>query len=349
MMLRLAEVYGRHGHNQIVCLRKDGWLAEQVRQRGYKLLIRPLGRSPDVRWIFWLASRMRALSVNAVHAHEFAMNFHATAAARLIGLPAVATFHGRAYYAETRMRRAISRLTSHTASVVAVSEDIRRHLCEAAGLAGHRVHFIPNGVDVDRFRFDPEARERERAALGVSGQQFLIGAVGSYYPVKGHSHLIKALRLVVDAASDVQLVIAGQGPLAAELQQQVDAMNLTRNVRLLGYVADPAALLSALDAFVMPSLSEGRPLALLEAAANGRPIVASSVGGIPELVDHETTGLLVPPADPRELAEALGRLMANADLRGRLGANAARTIREKWSIELTASHYLRLLLGNGRC
>lgn len=343
MMLRLAEAYRQRGHRQVVCLRKDGWLADQVRARGFELVLRPLGRSPDIGWMRWLAARIAELGVDAVHAHEFAMNFHASAAARLAGVPAVATFHGRAYYSETALRRGVCRLVSRMASVVAVSDDIRAHLCESAGLRAGRLHLILNGVDVARYKFDPAARQQQRAVLGLTQDQPLIGAVGSYYPVKGHRYLIEAMGLLVVERPDVQLVIAGQGPLAADLERQIAAAELQANVRLLGYVDDPAALLSAFDVFAMPSLSEGLPLALLEAAATGRAVVASRVGGIPEVINHDVTGVLVPAGEVEPLAQALKDLVAVPNHREQLGAAAARYVREKWSIDSTAEQYLNLL------
>jgi glycosyltransferase involved in cell wall biosynthesis len=342
-MLRLADIYQERGHNQTVCLCKEGWLADQVRARGFRLLIRPLGHTPDARWIIWLLRNVRSLGIDAVHAHEFAMSVHAGLTARLAGIRAVATIHGKGYYADKLTRRVAVRVVSRVAKLVAVSDDICNYVRAATGVAGNYIRVVPNGVDTTRFKFDPAARERRRASLGVHHGQLLIGAVGSYYAVKGHRYLIEAMSRVRADHPSACLVIAGQGPLERELQDQITSLGLNDRVRLVGYVYDTADFLSALDVFVMPSLSEGMPLALLEAAANGRPIIASNVGGIPELLESGVTGILVQPGDVRQLAESLSTLLGSEVERLRIGASATLAVEQNSSIAMTAERYLQLL------
>ncbi|PNU19976.1 hypothetical protein C2E25_09910 [Geothermobacter hydrogeniphilus] len=344
MLLRLAEEYRRRGIEQIVCLRKEGWLAGEVRRRNLPLVISPLGRLPDLAWL----RRMRGIAlekgVSGIHAHEFAMNVRGGLLASRLRVPCVATVHGRGYFDEKLSRRLAYRLTSRTTRLVAVSEDILRQLVSAAGVSRKRVRVLANGVDVERFAFDPEKRRRVRAGFGFSDQDVLLGSVGSYYPVKGHRHLVAAMKTLVETFSRVRLVLAGQGPLAEDLRKQAAALGLASRVQVTGYVEDTGGLLSALDLFVLPSLSEGQPLALLEAGANGRCIVASRVGGVPEILTDRENALLVEPGSADLLAQALAHLIANRSERERLGANAERTIRCHWSIRSVADRYLELLL-----
>jgi glycosyltransferase involved in cell wall biosynthesis len=343
MLLRLADEYGQRGLPQLVCLRKDGWLAEEVRRRGLPLEIRPLGRLPDLGWLRELRQLVRAYKVTAIHAHEFAMNIRAAMLAKYLGLPSVATVHGKGYYTDKLSRRLAYRGASWMSNIVAVSEDIRNQLVNLVGISPHRVSMIPNGVDTERFRFDAEKRSAIRSQLGVGLDQLLIGSIGSYYPVKGHKFLVEAMKRVVVNGRTVKLVMAGQGPLAGELREQVNENNLKENVQIVGYIDDTPGLLSALDIFVMPSLSEGLPLALLEAAANGRCIVASKVGGIPEIITDNENGILVSPGDVDALAGALARALNEPERRKALGKCAEKIAQNSWSIRRTADLYLALL------
>lgn len=343
MLLRLADEYGRRGLSQLVCLRKDGWLAGEVRRRSLPLEIRPLDRFPDLNWFRELRLIAAKYGVTAIHAHEFAMNVRAALLGKLLTVPTVATVHGKGYYCDTLVRRLAYRATSRISTLVAVSDDIRDHLVSGVGVAPQLVLVVPNGVDCDHFRFDAEKRRMMRGHLGVSEDLLLLGTVGSYYPVKGHRFLIEAVKQLSALAPFVRLVMAGQGPLADALRQQATDSGVGELVQVVGYVEDTPAFLSALDIFVMPSLSEGLPLALLEAAVNGRCIVATDVGGIPEIVKDGECGVIVPPGDVMALVNALSLLASTPDNRQALAENATRAVLERYSLQRTADRYLALL------
>ncbi len=343
MLLRLADEYGRRGFSQLVCLRKEGWLAEEVRQRGLALEIRQLGRLPDLGWFYELRHLARIYKVKAIHAHEFAMNVRGAMLAKWLGIPAVSTVHGKGYYGDKWTRRLAYRITSRLTNIAAVSRDIRNHLITQVKINQFRASVIPNGVDTTLFCFNAEKRRILRNQLGVQGDQLLLGTVGSYYPVKGHRFLIDAMQKLVAINHNVKLIMAGQGPLAEELRRHSIDKALGSHVQIAGYIEDTAGFLSALDIFVMPSLSEGQPLALLEAAANGRCIVATHVGGIPEIIVNNESGILVPPGNIDALADALAQLLADPERRHALASTAAATIQKSWSIQSTADRYLALL------
>lgn len=343
MLLRLADEYSRRGLAQMVCLRKEGWLAGEVRRRGIPLEVKPLGRLPDLAWLRELRTLARTRGVAAIHAHEFAMNVQGALLAKWLCIPSVGTVHGKGYYADKWVRRLTYRAASRLTSLVAVSEDIRSNLITLVGVKPQRVTVIPNGVDTERFRFDAEKRSLIRSSLGVRDDQLLLGTVGSYYPVKGHRFLVDAVGKLTPLFPELQLVMAGQGPLAEALRKQADERGLGERVRVIGYVEDTAGFLSALDIFIMPSLSEGQPLALLEAAANGRCIVATDVGGIPEIIANGVSGIIVSAGDADALADAVALLAADPDRRRGLAAGALAAVQGGWSIRRTADRYLALL------
>jgi glycosyltransferase involved in cell wall biosynthesis len=183
-----------------------------------------------------------------------------------------------------------------------------------------------------------------RRELGVLPNELLIVAVGNLYPVKGHAVLLRALAgLVHDApATPWRLAIAGRGEAEAALRSFASEAGIADRVHLLGFRTDVADILAAADVFVMPSLSEGLPLALVEAMSASLPIVASDVGGIPEVVERDAEALLTPPDDAGAIAEALARLLADADMRAALGAAAGRRALRDFGVERMGDAYERL-------
>lgn len=346
MLLRLADEYGRRGLSQMVCLRKEGWLADEVRRKGITLKIMPLKKLPDLGWLKEIYQWAKGTGVKAIHAHEFAMNVRAGILGRWLGIPAVATVHGKGYYGDKWVRRQAYRLTSRSASLVAVSDDIRKQLINQCGVKPQMVSVIFNGVDTDRFQFNLDKRRIFREHFDVKENQLLLGTVGSYYQVKGHRYLIEAMKYLVARNPDVELVMAGQGPLADELRKQANDNGVGEHVKIVGYINDIPGFLSALDIFVLPSLSEGLSLALLEASAVECCIVATDVGGNSEIIQNHVSGILTPPGDAKALAEALIDLF-NPEIRSSLAASAVVRVKRDWSIQRTADRYLDVLDPNG--
>ncbi|MDZ7759326.1 MAG: glycosyltransferase [Desulfovermiculus sp.] len=342
MLLRLADEYGRRGLSQMVCLRKEGWLADEVRQRGLTLKIVPLNRLPDIPWFYTMRKFVKKHNVTAIHSHEFAMNIRGAILGKWFDIPVVATVHGKGYFGDKWMRRSAYRLSSRIANFVAVSEDIRKYLITQCGLNPDHITVIPNGVDMQKFRFSNEKRCAFRDQFGIDDCQVLIGTVGSYYQVKGHTYLIEAMKRLVSVEPNVQLLMAGQGPLGNELRKQTTESGLDRCVHLIDYINDIPGFMSALDIFVLPSLSEGLPLALLEAAANQRCIVATQVGGIPEVIENRKNGILVPPGNSDALAEALIEML-DPSKRLSLVSKAYTEVKRDWSLQWTAERYLKFL------
>lgn len=199
----------------------------------------------------------------------------------------------------------------------AVAADTRQH--ETVDPAKLRV--IRNGVEP--IEPPPAAQvAAQRRALGVAEDDILIGCVANYHPVKRHDLLIEAFASLRREGHNVRLLMVGDGPLRADLQRQIDGYGLGDSARLHGSVTDPKPLLSAFDLVVQTSRSEGLPNALLEAAAAGRPIVATAAGGSDEIVIDGETGLLVPVNDVDAIAAAIRRAVTDSALRETLGSAA---------------------------
>ena len=274
----------------------------------------------DPRWIGRLRRLVRAGRFDVVHVHSPALAAAARPALRLAhARPAlVYTEHNR-WPSHHPLTRLANRVTLRLAdATVAVSDDVRRSM----GRQGAGVEVVRHGVDTAALRQKAAERAAVRAELGIGDDDLLAVTVANLRTSKGYPTLLAAARLVFDADAQVRFVAAGQGPQEAELRALVAELELGDRFRLLGYVPDAARVVAGADLFVLASEHEGLPLAVMEALALGVPVVATNVGGVPELVEDGTNGLLVPPRDPAALAAAVLALTDDG-ARARLAAGAA--------------------------
>lgn len=240
---------------------------------------------------------------------------------------------------------ASARLSRSTAAVVYCSRaSARQH--ERIGYERSRTVVIPNGVDAERFRPDPDARARLRAELGTASGMPLVGLVARLHPVKGHADLIAAIGLLRARAVPCHLVLAGTdvGPESQALERAIGEAGLVGQVSLLGERHDVDAPLPGLDVFALPSRDEAFPNALAEAMAAGVPCVATDVGDCAWIAG--VAGVVVPPRDPAALAAALERVLAlDAVARERLGAAARRRVAGCFALADVARRYRALYSG----
>jgi glycosyltransferase involved in cell wall biosynthesis len=335
MMLQLAEALRDRGHAvcPVVPGNGCGWLANEFRQRGFAPEQFVIQRYLDWRCLRGLVATLRRRRVEVVHSHDFMMAVYGAAAAALLRRPHVITMHGSRYFAERWGRRVALRwAATRSAATVAVSAALQADLATALRLP-RTFSVVHNGIQPGVGSADGVRRQ-----LGIETEEPLILSVGNLYPVKGHLVLLEALR----ALPGCHVAIAGQGEQEVELRAYAAGHGLASRVHLLGYRADIANLLAAADVFALPSLSEGVPLALLEAMFAGKGIAASGVGGVPEVVTSEREALLVPPDDPELLATALGRLLEDRALRDRLGQAARQRAERAFTVDTMADAYVRL-------
>jgi glycosyltransferase involved in cell wall biosynthesis len=192
---------------------------------------------------------------------------------------------------------------------------------QESGPFADKILTIPNGVDVQKLRSGGSGR-RVRADLGIPEDAPLIGSIGRLQPVKGHRYLVEAFVQVAARHPDAYLMLVGGGPEEESVSRRVEEAGLKDRVRFVGFQADTQPYLQAIDYFVLPSLSEAHSMALLEAVAVGKPVIATAVGGNRETVQTELNGLLVPPGSPEGLRDALLRLLTEPGLAERLGRGA---------------------------
>lgn len=218
--------------------------------------------------------------------------------------------------------------------MVAVSKEVYQAEVQRSGIDPKKVTMIPSGVQVQRFIDpDPASTEQLREAWGIQPRTHLIGTVGRFVPPKGHTYLLDAIVRLQSQFPDVKTLVVGDGALLRPMEEKAQALGLSDAVVFTGIRRDVPEILALLDVFVLPSLWEGLPIALLEAMAAGLPVVATRVGGVPEVVEDGVTGLLVPPRDPDALAEAITRLLRDPDLRCKMGQAGRERVESEFSVE----------------
>ena len=338
VVVHLARALQAGGGQSIVFVppKGEGWIEAELQGSGVAIdhfhLDRPL--SPACAQA--LAACFARHRVDVAHSHEFSMAVYGAWAARRAGVPHVITMHGGRYYADRIRRRiALGAAVRASARTVAVSSGLASHLRRDLWLSSSRVLMIPNGVP---FAAPAGVTLRDELRLGPNDR--LMVAIGNLYPVKGHRHLIEALGLVAHRHPTLHCAIGGRGHLDADLQALARDRGLAGRVHLLGLRSDVPAILAAADLFVQPSLSEGLPLALLEAMQAGRPIVATGVGEMPVALGFGDAGLLVEPGSPGALAAAIDSLLNDATRAEQLGSRAAARARAEYGLSQMADRYL---------
>jgi sugar transferase (PEP-CTERM/EpsH1 system associated) len=327
----------------IVCLTTAGPFGARL-ARDVDVLALGKTRGHDVRAFGRLVRLLRRLRPNIVHSRNWAA-FDAVVAARLARVPIVVHGeHGRdisdpdgLHARRNRLRRLCSPLISR---FVAVSADLRRWLIERVRITERKVVHISNGVDTARFT--PGSHVTSRVALGFPADDVIVGTVARLDPVKDHAGLIRAFALTLQNHPDATLVIVGDGPCRPDLERLTASLGLDGRVRFLGERRDIAELLQTMDVFVLSSVAEGISNTVLEAMATGLPIVATAVGGNPELVEEGVNGFLVPRTTPAALASALGTYLDDPTLRALHGKSSRQRALDVFDLERMRRAYTAL-------
>lgn len=330
----------------------DGELSVRLEAAGIRRLNisgRDISFSP--RLTRELAALVKAEKPDIVHTHG---SLSGRIAARMRKIPVVYTKHGQVRTPDRRgiassqagpFTRLVNRVATRVLAdrVIAVSDRVRKEL-EDSGIQPSMITVIPNGIDLSPYRQKAKRTSKAKAAdADAQGKRsFLIGTVARLSPEKGIDTLLDAAKIVVTSYPSARFVIAGTGPLERELAQKVRDLRLENCVRMVGFVDNVPGLFSGLDLYVLPSDTEGIPLALLEAMAAGLPVVATRVGGVPEVVVDGVTGFLVPPRQPKALAQAIVRLLVDPDLAKSMGASGRERAESMFDARVTAERTVQV-------
>jgi glycosyltransferase involved in cell wall biosynthesis len=333
----LAEHLNKDGCVPIVCALEDGALCHDIEELGievvflrgrrYRTAYLPLAIHDLLRIRRDLVNLIEEYEIKLVQTHHmYPIDLLLLTLLPTTQLQAVVwTFHS-ANFMSTRTKLAkrtmelIYRLSSRKASkLVAVSDQVHRAVVQRIRPAPDKIVTIYNGVDLERY-VHPVDRLAVRRQLGFGADEQIAITVGTLRKPKGHAFLIDAAVILVPQHPDLHFLFAGDGQLGAELQAKAKSLGLSSNVHFLGNRSDVPALLAASDLFVLPSLWEGLSMALLEAMAAGKPVVATAVSGTKLVMIPNETGLIVPPGDAAGLAEAILSMISNPERAMAMGA-----------------------------
>lgn len=293
------------------------------------------GASRTLKGLDRIIREFRPTVVHTHHLHELIYSLPA-AVLRRVGI--VHTEHEYYSLQPAKRRYALRAFASFCGAVTGVNQETVDYLREWVGVSHKKLKLVRNGIDVDRFA----GAAGDRSKLGLQESDLVIGSVARLEPVKGHDVLLRAFSKVLRAVPKAALVIVGEGSSKNDLRELAGELGVESRVRFLGARRDIPELLAAMDVVALCSKEEGLPMSLLEAMAAEKPVVATSVGGIPGLIADRETGFLVASEDVEATAAILAKILDDAVLRETVGKAAANAIKTTFPIERTISSYQEL-------
>ena len=316
-------------------------------------LVRRISPINDLRALLTLFRHIRYVEPHIVHTHTSKAGILGRLAAWLARVPIVIhTPHGHVFYGHfspplsrlfLQVEKLLSRITHHH---IALTPEEGNDYLTLKVSEPNNTSIIHSGVDLNRFQNGENERSRKRKELGISPDALVVGFSGWLLPIKGVNFLVEAMARVVLEHPNTLLVLVGKGEEKENLRKQVENLGLEDKVLFLGWRPDVNEIMGCFDILVLPSLNEGMGRVLVEAMSAGLPIVASRVGGIPDLVKHGENGLLVPPANAAALEQAISDLLSDRGRRKRMGETGKRLCRP-YSVEAMVEQidnlYSRLL------
>lgn len=332
--------------NVTLCvLRRRDNLTEHFEERGIR--IHHLGRGKlDPLTLFDLIKLIRKESTNLIHAHGYGSSNFGRLVGAICGIPTIVHAHDEDSNYPWYQALADSFLSRFNHRVIAISKAVRKSCIKKRKTPEDHVLVMYNGIPLEEFKMpEPEEVEKQKRRLGIYPDLRIVGTVAKLREEKGIEYLLKSAPKVLAVLPNTLFVIVGDGPLRKQLEVLSRQLQIDQNVIFLGYRHNVSNILPVFDMKVLPSLTEGFGLAMVEAMAMGKPIVATNVGGIQEILKDGETALLVPPKDPEALAEKIIYLLKSKDRARRLGMKAKEESR-KYDIHLYVKkleqEYIRL-------
>jgi glycosyltransferase involved in cell wall biosynthesis len=340
MVMNLARACKALGHDILVGVFRNAQnphveIAGVLRPEGIEVRLIPCRGRLDRQAVESIRTAIREYRPDVVHTHGYKADIYGYAAARKMRSPIVATCHNwtESNAAVTAYAWADRCVLGRFDKVVAVSSELGRRLRN--GWIG-RVTRITNGVPLDCFANAAPTLKHELP----HGNRIVIGMVARMVRAKGISYVLEAARHVLSGIPGALFVFVGDGPDRSAFETEAQQLGVAGSIVFTGARFDMPGVYRSFDLFLLPSLNEGMPMSLLEAMAAGVPVIATAVGGIPEVVAEGRTGLLVKPADAASLGTAIMRLLSDSELRQRLGREGQRVVRATYSAERMAQEYI---------
>lgn len=357
LLALIGTSHGEEFHHMVAC--PPGSLADSLGDMGIEVFRIPLAGeiSPvrDLAVIRILVSLMKSKGVQVVHAHSYKAGLVGRVAAGMAGGPAVVlTVHSsvfqdsRPQWKKSLFALSESLLAGFTGRIITVSRDLGREMASLGKISPEKIITIYNGISPGQFHREPD-REHLRRATGIAAQKMVVGTVARLAPQKGVENFIRAAAMVAQEFDGAAFLVIGDGPLRGELERKSAGLGLGGRLFFAGERQDVPLIMPCLDVFVLASLTEGMPVTVLEALSARRPVVATRVGGVPEIITDGVDGRLVDPGDVPGLAAAVLELLGDRDKSGRLGKEGGALVDRRFTVEEMAVRtervYMELVSG----
>ncbi|MFH1898234.1 MAG: GT4 family glycosyltransferase PelF [Candidatus Desantisbacteria bacterium] len=331
-------------NSSICCLKGGGALTTMIRE-GVQLFE---ADKSGLLLLIYLISLLKKEKIDVVHTHNWGALCEGGVSAKLAGVPVIIhQEHGTLVkMINVKKRRILAQKFCFRFIddfLITVSDQLKESMSVSIGIDRRKIKRILNGVEINCFdsKINKEEKKKE---LFINNSDIIIGTVGRIAPVKDQKTLIYAFAEVIKHIPDIKLVIVGDGESRIELEGIAANLKLSENIRFLGMRFDIPELLAIMDLFVLPSLHEGISITLLEAMASGLPVIATNVGGNPEVVLNGKTGVLVPPDNPEALAEEIIILLKNEQTRKNYGMSGRKIVQESFSLEKMINNHEELYI-----
>jgi glycosyltransferase involved in cell wall biosynthesis len=342
LMVPILKHLNRENFDAYVCAmqsKEGNPLADEIRALGIRVDCLDVPYLRDLKALRRLTTYLKEVGADLVHTQLEMANILGNMSARFLRLPSVCTIHvlpSRQVKTKTRLHQKVEWfiLRHFCDRVISVSEEARRHHLEVSGAFPDQVVTLYNGIDLSPFTDMDVSRTREvvRKELGVPEKASVLTTVAVLRPPKGLEYMIRALPAILASGANAFYLVVGDGPHRQALEQEVRRAGVGDRVIFAGMRSDIPRLLAASDLFVLPSLTEALPTVLAEAMAARLPVVASRVGGIPEMITPGVNGLLIEPEDVTGLAQACLQLLGDPAMRARLGKGGEEIVQRKFNI-----------------
>lgn len=344
VLLNLSTKLDPERFRSIVVLCRDGWLRQRLLELGVPTHFVEWNAWYDLRLPRALMSLVKREKVDLIHSHLPDQNFYSCVAGRLSGTKTIVTYHGPVELANADHARDgfKLRVVRSTAACTTVVCDYVGKLLVEHGFPSSKIVRIYNGIPIERF--NASLNGHFRGELGFTKSQPLIGMIANIRRPKGHEFFVRAARQVADRMPEARFVAVGDidPTLGPPLMALVEELGLQDRFFFVGSRPDVPEVLSSLDLFVLSSLSEGLPLAVLEAMAAGKPVVVTNTGGTSEIVQDGDTGFLVPPGDANALAERMCQILESPTKANDMGLHARERIEREFTIPHMIQRYEQL-------
>lgn len=326
----------------VCCIVKLGKLGDFFKKSGRNITCLNRRNIYDPRILLDIYRLIKRYKFDIVHTYLFSFHYLGIIPARLCGVPIIISSRRELATWKRWYHRFLENLgNKFTDKVIACSEAAREFSLQTENLSQDKIITIYNGINLKEFY--PRPRNTQILnEFGFNETDNIIGMVTKFVEVKGHKTALEAIAKVTNVYSQIKCLLVGDGHLRKETEKRMKDLKLDKNVRFVGLRDDVTQILSIIDIFISTSLSESLPNTILEAMACGLPVVATNVGGIPEIVINAETGILVPSRDPSALAKAINILLENEQLREKMGQQGRKIVEEKFNLERMIKDYENL-------